>query len=167
MIDKSETYRVLQEFADFVVDESKKNLSSGGVNASGDLSRSIDSFVKINDNSIDVDILMNEYGKFIDRGVKGIKSGRSLSGFAYKNKKPPVRFLQTWLKQKTGKFRQRNQRSIAFAIQNKIFKEGIKPTKFLTTPFEQAFGSLPDDVVEAYGLDLVQFMNFTLKTDDI
>lgn len=163
LISKKETEKALQEFVKSIVDESKENLNTKGINASGDLNKSIKGNVNVGDNSIEVTIEGENYLKFIDRGVKGVKGGRSLSGYAYTNKKPPVRFLQTWLKQKSGKFRQRNQRSIAFAIQNKIYNYGIKPTQFFTTPFEKAFERLPEDLVKAYALDVESFIEFTLK----
>ena len=34
---------------------------------------------------------------------------------------------------------------------------------FFTRPFIKAFDNLPDDIVEAYGLDLEQFIKFTQK----
>lgn len=163
MLSRKETEKALQEFVDSIVEESRENLSAKGINASGDLTKSIKGNVNASENSIEVTIEAENYLKFVDRGVKGVKGGRSLSNYAYTNKKPPVRFLQTWVKQKSGKFRQRNQRSIAFAIQNKIFNYGIKPTEFFTTPFEKAFKRLPEELVKAYALDIESFIEFTLK----
>ena len=62
---------------------------------------------------------------------------------------------------KTGQFI--TDKAFGFILQNHIFKHGIKPTKFLTTPFERAFKALPDEVVEAYGLDLESFFEYTLN----
>lgn len=164
-IGKEETEKALNEFVTNVIKKAKKNLSSQDINASKDLYNSFKGFTKVNPNSIETTIEAEDYLPFIDRGVKGVKSGKSLSGFKYTNKKPPVRFLQTWMKQKSGKFRQRNQRSIAFAIQNKIFNHGIKPTKFFTNPFEEEFSKLPEEIVIAYGLDIEKFMKLILETD--
>ena len=159
MLDLNETERVLQEFVNYVVRESKKKAPR----ASGDLAKSIKAGkVKESANSIEVAIYAEDYLPFIDQGVSGTER-KFNTPFSYKTKKPPVRFLQTWLKQKTGVFRARDRRSIAFAIQNSIFKYGIKPTKFFTTPFENAFKQLPEDVIEAYGLDVENFLELTLK----
>ena len=159
------TEQALNEFLSNVVNKAKKNLSQQGINASKSLSNSFKYYTKVNPNSIEATIEAEDYLPFIDRGVKGVKGGSSLSGFRYTNKKPPVRFLQTWLKQKTGKFRQKDQKSIAFAIQNKIFNYGIRPTKFFTNPFEEEFNNLPDELVEAYGLDVEQFIKLVLDAD--
>ena len=159
MLETTETERVLQEFVNYVVRESKKKVPK----ASGDLKKSIKSGrVKESPNSIEVSILAEDYLPFIDQDVSGTER-KFNTPFSYKTKKPPVRFLQTWLKQKTGKFLARDRKSAAFAIQNSIFKYGIKPTKFFTTPFENAFKQLPEDVVEAYGLDVENFLELTLK----
>lgn len=152
----------LERFFKDVIKQSRDNLKSQGINASRSLSKSLGYAVKENKNSFEADLLMEDYGEFIDKGVKGVKEGRSLAGYRYTDKKPPVRFLKTWLKQKSGKFRQRNQESIAYAIQNTIYRRGIRPTEFFSKPFEKEFKTLPDELIEAYGLDVEGFMNFVL-----
>ena len=163
----------LERFFKSVIKQSRSNLNKGGNNASKDLYKKMDYDITVSKNSIDADFLMPlgagqkmgdiPYGEFLDKGVKGVKEGRSLAGYKYTNKKPPVRFIKTWLKRKTGKFRQRNQDSIAYAIQNTIYKRGIKPTEFFSKPFKNEFNKLPDEIIEAYGLDLDDFMEFVLN----
>lgn len=153
----------LDRFFKSVIKQSRSNLTKQGINASKDLYRSLRHDVNVNKNSIEADFLMEDYGDFIDKGVKGVESGRSLANYKYTNKKPPVRFIKTWLKRKTGKFKQRNQDGIAYAIQNTIYKRGIKPTEFFSKPFQNEFNKLPDEIIEAYGLDLDDFMEFVLN----
>lgn len=159
MLNTEETEKVLNDFINYVVRESKKRAPK----ASGDLKKSIkNDGVKSSKNSIQASISAEKYLPFIDQGVSGVKKKYDTK-FSYKTKKPPVRFLQTWLKRKTGKFLARDRKSSAFALQNHIFNYGIKPTKFFETPFEQAFRSLPDEITEAYALDIENFMELTLK----
>ena len=54
-------------------------------------------------------------------------------------------------------------KSTAFLVRNGIFKNGIKPSLFFTKPFEAAFKNLPDELVEAYGLDVEQFLQYTIN----
>lgn len=157
------TEKALSDFFKKVIRESRKNLKSQGINASNNLSRSLDYDVKESKNSIEASFLMADYGDYVDKGVKGVQSGKSLAGYKYRDKKPPVRFLRTWVKQKSGRFRRRNQDQIAYAIQNTIYKRGIRPTEFFSKPFEKEFRKLPDEVIEAYGLDVEQFMEFVLN----
>jgi hypothetical protein len=39
-----------------------------------------------------------------------------------------------------------------------IFRKGIKPSNFFTKSFEQAFDKLPKELVDAYKLDLEEFL---------
>ena len=53
--------------------------------------------------------------------------------------------------------------SLAFRIQNTIYLKGIKPTEFYSKPFEKEFQKLPQELVEAYALDVEQFLEFLTK----
>lgn len=158
MLTFEETEQALKDFTDYVVRESKKRAPK----ASGDLKRSIKGDVKVSANSFEAFIIAEDYLPFIDKGVSGTEKKYN-TPFSYKSKKPPVRFLQTWLKRKTGVFLGRDRRSAAFALQNSIFKKGIKPTKFFTIPFEKAFKQLPNELVESYALDIEDFIDFVLN----
>jgi hypothetical protein len=52
---------------------------------------------------------------------------------------------------------------MSYIISNSIFEKGIKPSLFFTKPFEKAFKNLPNELVEAYGLDVEDFLAFTLN----
>lgn len=153
----------LDAFFKQVVRDSKKNLKANGAIASKDLYNSLKYQVKESKNSFEASLFMEDYGTFINYGVKGTKSGKSLKGYKYTNKKPPLRFLRTWLKQKSGRFRSRDLTSQAFRVQNIVYQRGIKPTEFYSKPFEKAFRSLPDELIEAYGLELDDFLNFVFN----
>ena len=169
---KIETINVeneLERFFKYVVQQSRTNLTKGKTNGSKKLYNSLDYNIKENPNSISADFLMEDYGDFINYGVKGTESGRSLKGYKYTSKKPPVSAIKKWMKVKPVKARSRatgrfiTQEQGAFAIQNAIYKRGIKPTEFFSKPFEKAFKTLPDELIEAYGLDVEDFMEFVLK----
>ena len=83
---------------------------------------------------------------------------------------PPIKPLSDWAKRKgirlrdeQGKFEKGNYKTIGFLIARSIFRKGIKPSLFFTKPFEQGFKNLPDQVIEAYGLDIEEFLKFTLN----
>ena len=61
----------LKNFAKYVVTKSRMNLRSSDKNSSGDLSRSLDSNVKVSKNSFELSFFMEDYGVFQDKGVKG------------------------------------------------------------------------------------------------
>lgn len=163
MITKEETEEVLNDFFDKLIREARKNLKKDGSIASKNLYRSLKKDVQVSLNSFAASLSAADYWKFINWGVKGIKSGKSLKGYRYTRKKPPLRFMRTWIKQKSGVFRSRDLRSQSFAVQNTVYQKGIKPTEFISKPFEILFRRLPDELIEAYGLDVEEFLKFTLE----
>ena len=55
------------------------------------------------------------------------------------------------------------RKSLNFATAIHVYKHGIKPTKFFTTPFERAFKRLPQELIEAYALDSEKFLKQAFK----
>ena len=166
---------LLNDFRSNVIREAKRNLTSQ--NTSGRLSKSLKSYVKESKNSIQISFEMDDYGFFQDRGVKGVKSGKSLDGYRYTRRggqgslkgMPPPKAFDKWNVKKgiaprdeKGKFIKR--KSLNFLIARSIFEKGIKPTLFFTKPFEKYFKRLPDELVEKYGLDMEKL--FTQITDE-
>lgn len=84
-----------------------------GHEATGSLIKSIESKIEEGIDYIQMDVLFNEYGKYVD-------SGRRAGG-----KKVPIKALMDWIKVKRFVVNDKEAKGIAFAIQNKIFKVGI------------------------------------------
>lgn len=155
----SEVQKYLDEFKRSVISEAKRNLRKQ--NTTGNLSKSLKSRVKESKNSIEITFNMEPYGFFQDRGVKGKKSGRSLSGFKYKDKAPPTKAFHRWAIKKgitTGKDPKTGRfvsiKSLKFALSRHIYNHGIKPTLFFTKPFEKHYKKFPDEIIKRYGLDV-------------
>ena len=135
---------------------------------SGKGSRSIRSELSEYPNSFDLDFLMEDYMEYQDKGVRGVKSGSSLAGYHYKNKMPPTSAFDKWSVRRGlaprdagGRFLDRN--SLKFALAKHIYTHGIKPSRFFTDVFERYFKTLPEEIIEAYGLDVENFMRKTLN----
>jgi len=163
----------LQEFEQRVVQAAKDNLQKQNKNASGNLSDSIKGEVKVMPNSIRVFFQLDNYGWFQDQGVRGVKSGKSLSNFSYKSKMPPSKVFDKWtirkgLAPRDKKGRLLKRKSLNFLIARSVFHHGIKPSMFFTKPFESAFEKLPNELIDKYGLDmenlLVSIIEENLKT---
>ena len=159
----SETLKALQKFRDLVVKEAKANLRSQGKDTSGKLSQSIEGEVKQMPNSIGIYFSMLPYGNFQDKGVSGTQR-KFDTPYSYKTKMPPPSAFDKWIVRKgiaprsaTGKFQSR--KGLKFAIAKTIFKYGIKPSLFFTKPFEAAYKTLPDTLIDKYGLDAEQLLN--------
>jgi hypothetical protein len=170
----------LNRFAKYVISQSRANLTRGKKNSSNKLYNSLDSNVKVSKNSFEITFLMEEYGVFQDKGVKGTKSNyleNKNSPFSYKSKggknglkgMPPPKAFDKWIvrkglkgiRNKKGQFISR--KSLQFMIARSIYNNGIKPSLFFTKPFEKAFKGLSKDLVEAYKLDVEQLMKNTIN----
>ena len=169
-----ETYKVLQEFGMRVRQQARQNLSKSDKNVSKELWESLEPNTKVGDNSLSMDFYMNPYGMFQNFGVKGTESGKSLRGYSYKSSSNLVGVeyhtgaLAKWAKfrgmqprDKKGRFG--SYKTMGFILANSIKRKGIKPSLFFTKPFEEAFKDLPNELVEAFDLDLDGFIDFTLK----
>ena len=154
----------LNKFRDYVVSQAKANLTRQRKNVSKGLYNSIKGNVKANPNSFEMDFSMEEYGFYQDKGVSGIKKKYN-TDYKYTNKMPPAKAFDKWVVRKglapreKGKFK--NRKSLSFAIARSVYINGIKPSLFFTKPFEKAFKRLPEDLVEAFGLDAIKLFNST------
>ena len=94
----------------------QKELIQQGHQASGNLVNSFEQRVIEVPNSIVIEILMDEYGIYVNEG-------RKTGG-----KKVPINVLVDWIERKAIVNGDKEVKSLAFAIQQTIHKEGI-PTK--------------------------------------
>lgn len=151
----------LEQFSRGVVEKAKRNLPNGR------LQKSIGYELEIHKNSFSLSFLMEDYGKFQDLGVSG-KEKKFNTPYSFKNDMPHPKVFDKWTikrglapRSKTGQFQSR--KSLKFALSRHIFKNGIKPKMFFTNPFKSEFQELPKELVEMYGLDVENFIKFTLK----
>jgi hypothetical protein len=162
---QSELQIELNKFRDYVVSQAKSNLTRQGKNSSKSLYNSIKGNVKANPNSFEMDFSMDEYGIYQDKGVSGIKKKYN-TDYKYTNKMPPAKAFDKWIVRKglapreKGKFKSR--KSLSFAIARSVYYNGIKPSLFFTKPFEKAIKRLPNDLVEAFGIDAIKLFNNTV-----
>jgi hypothetical protein len=174
MLDQKETLSTLQAFNKYVIKQSRTNLTKGKKNVSKSLYNSLKSTEKVNPNSIESYIEMEQYGQFLDLGVKGKFSGQRAPNSPFKfgsgtgKKGGLTEGIRGWVKarrfqfknRETGKFMSYEQ--TAQLIIRSIWTKGTKPTRFFSKPFEDGFKKLPEELVKAYGLDVESFLKFTL-----
>ena len=169
----------LDSFAYDVIDKAKRNLAKKGKNASKRLSDSLDYTIKVSKNSFALSFLAEDYSKYVDQGVKGIGGTKSDgiawkkkrvtgSPFKYTTKKPPSSVFSGWsvrkgLAPRNAKGQFTSRKGMQFAIANAVFHTGLETTNYFTTPFNQEFRNLPDDLVEAYGLEVDDFLKYATK----
>jgi hypothetical protein len=154
-----ETQKALNDFGKYVVQQSRTNLTKGKKNASKRLYDSIEYQVNVGANDLSVIFSMEDYGKFQDLGVSGVKKKYN-TPYSYKDKMPPAKAFSDWVVRKglkgirdeKGRFIKR--KSLQYIIARSVYTKGIKPSLFFTKPFERAFERLPQELQEKFGIDL-------------
>mgnify|MGYP003109609529 FL=1 len=159
---------VLNKYAKYVVQQAKSNLTKDG-KGGGALYNSIQYTLEKEANAFLLDFLMENYGPFVDEGVRGarpsmVKGGYQkapMSKFKYTSKMPPMQMLADWAKSKNIRFRNEkgqyakgSNRSMGFALQRSIYAQGLKPTYFFSKPFLHGLKKLPKDMFDAFVLDI-------------
>jgi len=162
------TKQSLEYFRKYVSSQARRNLTRLKKNDTKGLYKRLDGVLKVSPNSFQLSWDLG-YGNFQDKGVSGTEKKYD-TPYSYKSKMPPIKPLSDWAKRKgirlrdeQGKFQKGNYKTIGFLIARNIFRKGIKPSLFFTKPFEQGFKNLPDQLIEAYGLDVEEFLKFTLN----
>ena len=148
------TKKALENFGKYLVKESRKNLTRKKKNVTNSLYDSLDYQVKAMPNSFEFDFLMEEYGEWVDKGRKA-------------GKNPPFSPLRKWVQDRRIQFRDNRGRfqtydQTAWRVVKSIGRKGIEPSNFYTRPFNLGFQKLPNEVAQAYALDAVEFIEFTI-----
>lgn len=172
--------KLLDKFGGDVVKGARAELKKQKKDASGTLSKSLSHESKAHQNSFSLDIYMeDDYGDYVDQGVKGV-GGTKADGtrwrkklvfgskYKYNKLKPPIMAFNGWTirkgiapRSKGGQFTKR--RGLLYAIATSVYHTGLETTHFLTKPFEDQYKDLPDELIEAYALDVEDLLEFSKK----
>jgi hypothetical protein len=180
MRELNETEKVLKKFRDYVIQQSRSNLSKGGKNVSKELYNSLKGEIITENNYSLVGFSMAEYGQFQDQGVKGKSSSMRApnSPFKFGSGTGPkgglTKSIDKWVRQKGIRFRQKEGKGVkgqflsynetSFLIRRAIWHKGIKPSLFFTKPFEAGYKKYIDtDLFKAFGQDLDTIVDVNLK----
>ena len=170
MTDFARTDYVLRQFGNYVVQQSRSNLTKGKHNVDGELYNSIKYELKVEEDGVVIEFFMEDYGVFQDKGVRGVEKTYSQSAnspFSYKQSSNLKGFeyatgtFAKWAKfrgmqprDKKGRFG--TYKTMGFILANSIKKKGIKATMFFTKPFNKALERLPQELIDAMVLDVEQ-----------
>ena len=167
---------VLNAYAEYVVDSAKKNLVDERKSL-GDLYKSVSYKYEKSQDLFLLDFLMEDYGVFVDKGVKGKTStypetAASLSQFQYGSGNFPkgglTEGINEWMKKKRFQWRDERGRfmsyeSMSYIIARSIYNKGLKANLFFTTPFEFGLRNLPINLKDAFKLDIENAIIFGEK----
>ena len=169
-----ETRDALNKFAKYVIQQSRSNLTKSDKNVSKELYNSLGYDLNVSKNSFSLSLLMEDYGIFQDKGVKGKTSSAKAPNSPFRfgsgtgKKGGLTNGIDKWVRRRRFQFRDKkgkfmSYQSTAFLITRSIYNKGIKPSMFFTKPFEKAFKGLNEELVKAYALDVEKFMATTIK----
>jgi hypothetical protein len=175
MLDRAETNKVLTKFSKYVVSQSRANLTRKDKNVKGNLYKSIKGETFTSKNSIGLYFEMEDYGEFQDKGVKGVSSSAKAPNSPYRfgsgtgRKGGLTEGINQWVKDRRFQFKDRetgrflSYEQTAFIITRSIYQKGIEASRFFSKPFEVGFERLPNELIEAYALDVEKLLQQTVN----
>lgn len=151
------TKLVLDTFGKQFIDAYRSGLDAKNANASKGLYNSLNFEVKIGKQSINLDILLNDYWKYLEYGCKGTET--SYPDAYYPAHFPPTKAIEEWIKIKPVIPEQRNgklptQKQLAFLIARSINKKGIEPRFIFRDAVDDIWEQLKDALNEAIEKDV-------------
>ena len=162
MLNNENTRKALEAFKDYVIQQSRANLTRKNKNVSKQLYNSLKGIIDVGPNSFSLKFMMEDYGKFQDEGVKGATSTYPEST------KSPFKFgtgtgkkgglsggIRKWVEARRFQFRDAKGRftsyeSTAYIISRSVWNKGIKASLFFTKPFERGLDLYGDEIVAGY-----------------
>ena len=159
MLNPSLTALAFERFAKAVVRKAKGNLTRNGHKNTGALHQSLDKWeVEVSkQGSVRLTFSYEDYGEYQDKGVKGaanFKSHKMTEPTPYRFRKyePKIKPIRDWIQQKGLDLN-------VFAVRRSIFQKGIPQTLFFTKHYRDSFKDLPENILDAFGGDVDNFLN--------
>jgi hypothetical protein len=113
---------LIEEIISEFIKAIKTNLQSKDMIVGGGIEN-----ITVEKNGTDINILGPAYLAFMDKGVNGTGLSTYDTPYQYKDKKPPIQPIIDWVNARGLADTTEKAKSIAYAIQNKIFHEGLPP----------------------------------------
>lgn len=158
------------------IEDAVDNLIKSDRISSGYLQDSIKPVVKQWENGVNIiQIMVADYYKFVDRGVKGLKGGNSLSGYQFRTANPSKRMvdaIEAWVRHEKLTFKNTKvavsprehkratiesaSRATAYMIAKSIKRKGLKPSRFWTDAIEELEKDIATGVADALRIDVIE-----------
>lgn len=175
------TISVLKDYRDYVVSQSKRNLTANKMGGSV-LKRKLRGVVRIaQDRDIkgrftagkvaELDFIMPFYGRFVDEGVKGTKdqdANRGAKPFKFDRNKKAINLkaAESFIQKKTGfrRMKKVSKKTLTFLIARAIHQKGIKRSLFFTKPLQKRYKGFLNKVNSSAADDITLEFVQRLKT---
>lgn len=151
------TKLILDTFGKQFVEAYRAGLNEKDANASRELYNSLNFEIKLGEQSISLDILLNDYWKYLEYGCKGTET--SYPEAYYPAHFPPTDKIEEWIRIKPVIPEQRNgklptQKQLAYLISRSIYQKGIEPRFIFRDAGESVWEQLKDALDEAIEKDV-------------
>lgn len=167
-----------------IVEEAQNNLNSADRVSTGALSESLKIIDPvIEGKNVRIDISMLYYWKFINDGVKGVKSGRPSSKYSFKNLYPSkkmVKAIRRWVIKEGIKAKAKGQgkpvtkregkrrnitdttTSTAYSIARSVKAKGLKKTNFFTNALKEGNKYAKEQIGKGFKVDIIDAIPKTI-----
>jgi len=176
MVNLEHTQKTLEKFRDYVIQQSRSNLTKDGHNDTKRLYSEIKGEVIVSPNSFQLGFDIPMYGQFQDKGVKGKFSSMKAPNSPFKfgsgtgQKGGLTKSIESWVQRKGFQFRDKQSgkfmsyKNTAFLISRSIYTKGLRPSLFFTKPFEAGYKKyIDEDLIQQFALDVEDLMKYSLK----
>jgi len=166
---------VLKRFRDYVIQQSKSNLSKSDKNVSKELYNSLKGEILTDNNYSIVGFSMADYGQYQDQGVRGASSSTKAPNSPFRfgtgtgKKGGLTNSILKWVQARRFQFKDRetgkfmSYKQTGYLISRSIFHKGIKPSLFFTKPFEAGYKKYIDtDLMKAFSQDIDTMVDYNL-----
>ena len=166
---------VLKRFRDYVIQQSRSNLSKIQKNVSKELYNSLKGEIVTEGNYSIVGFKMADYGSYQDKGVRGASSSAKAPNSPFRfgsgtgKKGGLTKSILKWVQAKRFQFRNKENgkfmsyEQTGYLISRSIFHKGIKPSLFFTKPFEAGYKKYIDtDLMKAFSQDVDTIVDYNL-----
>ena len=152
--------RVLNEFADFFIQQARQNLGLNESYASGNLGDTMEKIIEIDYYHFSVKISLADYWDYVENGRKP-------------GKFPPPNRIKEWISVKpvsprplkNGKLPTTSQ--LAYLIGRKIAQEGTEPKPFFKPAKEAAISQFKDAITYAVDEDVAEWITSQVTEGEI
>ena len=162
--------KALTKYGKYVIQQSKSNLTrqkKGGGALYNSLKQNLEDVKEIGNPYI-LNFFFEDYGNFVDKGVRGVNSTypetrAAMSPFQYGSGTGPkgglTKGIDKWLRQKKFRWRDKlgryvSYKSMRYLIVQKIYFQGLKASLFFTKPFEAGMDKYSKDIIDGFVKDI-------------
>ena len=178
MVNWVDTIKAMEGYKKYVITAARRNLKNSKIGGNSKLYKSLRAIVAVKQSRGDkgrfqsgkqpqMTFTMNDYGHFVDKGVKGTKdkdANASSKPYAFKKSKKSIPFSvvdgflsnRARVRGKNGRFKKTSRNTLLYLIGKAIHEKGVKRSLFLTKPLEKGKTKMVNNVAKGAANDITR-----------